>query len=406
MFIKPLNMNPYPRLRFVCLILPLIFFSHFSMSQKIGLGEKIPAFEVLDLKTDEVKKFENQTGKIILIDFWATWCGPCIAGMPHLESLQKTFPSEILVLAVSDESPERIKKFMVNRPFGFSFVSDKEKNLQKYFPHRIIPHTVLIDKYGEVIAITSPDQITEKIIRDLLDGEKPILPLKQEQVGFDPSHDFFEVAEDMDQYFVIQKEFEGVPTFSKVPNQGTFANRRITAHNFSIEGLYRMAFQKSSMRLEYLIDKELVAYKPGNLYSLDVIVSKGSEPYLHEYFAKGLTEWFEIKGKLEKRTTEVIVLYSKGQANLTESKDYSSYSGRSGTFQSEGASLNDLAEYLEDFDILGLPVVNETNLNGTYFFDLNFEPENPQSLIDALNGLGLAIKKESREIDVLVLYKD
>jgi uncharacterized protein (TIGR03435 family) len=68
--------------------------------------------------------------------------------------------------------------------------------------------------------------------------------------------------------------------------------------------------------------------------------------------------------------------------------------------------LNDLAEYLEDFDILGLPVVNETNLNGTYFFDLNFEPENPQSLIDALNGLGLAIKKESREIDILVLYKD
>ncbi|MCR9014529.1 redoxin domain-containing protein [Aquiflexum gelatinilyticum] len=399
-------MNPYPSVRFVCLILAFTLVSHFSMSQKIGLGEKIPSFEVIDLKTDEVKKVESDSEKIILIDFWATWCGPCIAGMPHLESLQKTFSSELLVLAVSDESPERIKKFMVNRPFGFSFVSDKEKNLQKYFPHRIIPHTVLIDKYGEVIAITSPDQITEKTIRDLLDGEKPIMPLKQEQVGFDPSHDFFEVAEDMDQYFVIQKEFEGVPTFSKVPNQGTFANRRITAHNFSIEGLYRLAFQKSSMRLEYLIDKELVAYKPGNLYSVDVIVSKGSESYLYEYFAKGLTEWFEIKGKLEKRTTEVIVLYSKGQANLTESKDYSSYSGRSGTFQSEGASLNDLVEYLEDFDILGLPVVNETNLNGTYFFDLNFEPENPQSLIDALNGLGLAIKKESREIDVLVLYKD
>lgn len=399
-------MNPYPRMRFACLILSFTFFSHFSMSQKIGLGDKISSFEVIDLKTDKTKKFESNSGKIILIDFWATWCGPCIAGMPHLESLQKTFPSELLVLAVSDESPERIKKFMVNRPFDFSFVIDQQETLVKYFPHRIIPHSVLLDKNGEVIAITSPDQITEKTIRDLLEGEKPILPLKLEQVGFDPSHDFFEVAEDMDQYFVIQKEFEGVPTFAKVPIQGTFANRRITAHNFSIEGLYRMAFQKSSMRLGYLIDKELVAYKTGNLYSVDVIVSKGSEPYLHEYFAKGLTEWFEIKGKLEKRPTEVFVLYSKGHANLTESKDYSSYSGRSGTFQSEGASLNDLAEYLEDFDILGLPVVNETNLNGTYFFDLNFEPENPQSLNDALKSLGLAIKKESLEIDVLVLYKD
>lgn len=399
-------MNPNTRVIFICLILAFSLFSHFSMSQVVGLGEKIPAFEVLDLKTDEVKKFENQTGKIILIDFWATWCGPCIAGMPHLESLQKTFPSELLVLAVSDESPERIKKFMVNRPFGFSFVSDKEKNLEKYFPHRIIPHTVLIDKYGEVIAITSPDQITEETIRDLLEGEKPILPLKSEQVGFDPSHDFFEVAEDMDQYFVIQKEFEGVPTFAKVPNRGTFANRRITAHNFSIEGLYRMAFQKSSMRLEYLIDKEVVAYKPGNLYSVDVIVPKGKEFYLHEYFAKGLTEWFEIKGKLEKRLTEVIVLYSKGQINLVESKEYNSYSGRSGTFQSEGATMDDLAEYLENFDILGLPVVNETNLEGSFLFDLNFEPEDPKSLEEALRKLGLEIKKESRGIDVLVFYKD
>lgn len=399
-------MNPYPRMRFACLILSFTFFSHFSMSQKIGLGDKISSFEVIDLKTDKTKKFESNSGKIILIDFWATWCGPCIAGMPHLESLQKTFPSELLVLAVSDESPERIKKFMVNRPFDFSFVIDQQETLVKYFPHRIIPHSVLLDKNGEVIAITSPDQITEKTIRDLLEGEKPILPLKLEQVGFDPSHDFFEVAEDMDQYFVIQKEFEGVPTFAKVPIQGTFANRRITAHNFSIEGLYRMAFQKSSMRLEYLIDKEVVAYKPGNLYSVDVIVPKGKEFYLHEYFAEGLTEWFEIKGKLEKRPTEVFVLYSKGQANLIESKEYSSYSGRSGSFQSEGASLNDLAEYLEDFDILGMPVVNETNLEGSFLFDLNFEPEDPKSLEEALRKLGLEIKKESRDIDVLVLYKD
>jgi uncharacterized protein (TIGR03435 family) len=393
-------------LKCIYLILAFTLVSHFSMSQEVRLGDKVPSFEVIDLKTDEVKKFESDADRIILIDFWATWCGPCIAGMPHLESLQKTFPSELLVLAVSDESPERIKKFMVNRPFEFSFVTDKGRNLEKFFPHRLIPHSILLDKNGEVIAITSPDQISEKTIRDLLDGQKPILPLKMEQVGFDPSHDYFEIAEDMDQYFVIQKEFEGVPTFAKVPNQGTFANRRISAHNFSIEGLYRMAFQKSSMRLEHLIDKELVAYKPGNLYSVDVIVSKGREPYLHEYFVKGLTEWFEIKGKLEKRPTEVFVLYSTGQANLSESEKYSSYSGRSGTFQSEGASMNDLVEYLENFNVLGLPVENETNLNGNYFFDLNFEPENPQSLIDALNGLGLEIKKESREIDVLVLYKD
>jgi uncharacterized protein (TIGR03435 family) len=393
-------------LKCIFLILALVLISQHSKSQEVGLGDIIPAFEVVDLKTGEDKKFESNIGKITIIDFWATWCGPCIAGMPHMENLQKAFPTELQVIAVSDESPERIKKFMVNRPFEFSFVTDKDRNLEKFFPHRVIPHSVLLDKTGEVIAITSPDQITENTIKKLLEGEKPILPLKHEQVGLDYSKDFFEVPDDMDEYFVIQKEIPGLPTFAKVPNQGTFANRRISAHNFSIEGLYRMAYRKSSIRLEYQIDKELVAYKPGNLYSVDVIVAKGQEDQLFKSFVNGLTEWFEIKGKIEKRPSEVIVLMAMDETNLVESEEYNSYSGRSGTFQSDGATMGDLAEYLEDFNIVGLPVVNETNLEGSFIIDLNFEPEDPKSLEEALKKFGLGIKKESRDIDVLVLYKD
>ena len=72
--------------------------------QEIQIGEKVPAFKVELVDEDQsVFSFDGSTGKAVLIDFWASWCSPCVAGMPHLEALQKKFKGRLQVISASEE---------------------------------------------------------------------------------------------------------------------------------------------------------------------------------------------------------------------------------------------------------------------------------------------------------------
>lgn len=106
--------------------------------------------------------------KIVILEFWATWCGPCIPAMAHLDAIQKKYPDQVQVIAISDESPERLERFIKNKPSSLWFLSDPDHSFQTYFPYHAVPHTVLINKKGTLVANTSPDEISENIIEQLL----------------------------------------------------------------------------------------------------------------------------------------------------------------------------------------------------------------------------------------------
>ena len=81
-----------------------------------GLGEPAPALALTDVRTGAPLALGDFAGRAVLLNAWATWCGPCRAEMPALDSLQRERAGELAVVFVSDEPPELLRAWLADRP--------------------------------------------------------------------------------------------------------------------------------------------------------------------------------------------------------------------------------------------------------------------------------------------------
>jgi thiol-disulfide isomerase/thioredoxin len=91
--------------------------------------------------------------KIVVLNFFATWCGPCLAEMPHLQQIADKYVNhkEILFLVVGrEESQERLDAFASKNGYRLPFIADPERRLYSQFARESIPRTYLIDREREI----------------------------------------------------------------------------------------------------------------------------------------------------------------------------------------------------------------------------------------------------------------
>jgi cytochrome c biogenesis protein CcmG/thiol:disulfide interchange protein DsbE len=108
------------------------------------------------------------TGKFVLVDFWATWCGPCRAAIPHLNELQAKFRDRLVVIGLSDESPEDMKK-MSSPKVNYWIGTDTQGRTMKALEVAGIPHAILIDPNGIVRFEGMPTYLDEAALTRLLE---------------------------------------------------------------------------------------------------------------------------------------------------------------------------------------------------------------------------------------------
>lgn len=78
---------------------------------KLDIGSKAPTLAITDwVKGDKIEKFQD--GQIYVVEFWATWCGPCKMSMPHLAELQTKYGDKVKMIGISDEETEKVTKFL------------------------------------------------------------------------------------------------------------------------------------------------------------------------------------------------------------------------------------------------------------------------------------------------------
>jgi uncharacterized protein (TIGR03435 family) len=373
------------------------------------VGQTVGDIRIKNLLNSPIKidNLEQLKGKVIWLEFWATWCSPCIEAMPHLEKLQQAFANKLQVIAISNEKEKRIRQFLANRPSVLWFAIDTAETFQKLFSYRVIPHAVLIDLQGKIVAITEPKNITKQVIADVLAGRAINLPVKEDNMLQDPWATYFSLPDSTQYKFDIQPQLKGLP--SSVRNyatDNTFKKRRLTIINFTLGAAYRIAYGNFPYgRTVDLRNKTEVAEK-SKMYCIDIVVPKGHETELLPTLRRELEQRFDLQVTVEKRLKPVYVLRVIDQQKI---KNYQSpkakdgdFSGGLGSFSGQGIHLGKIAEYLEGFGIVNLPVVDETNNLDQFDITFTYQAEKKEDLEQALAKLGLGIYKEEREINMLI----
>jgi len=158
-----------------------------AVIKQVRIGDRIP--EILLTKVHNYKSstmnLADLKAKLIIIDFWATWCSPCVAMIPKMDSLQKEFKHDVQFISVSYQSEKEVTTFMEmlekQRNVNYSIPYSTDDNLLRFmFPHKSLPHYVWISGNGTVKAITELKEITSANIDKMLSNDSFTLPEKND----------------------------------------------------------------------------------------------------------------------------------------------------------------------------------------------------------------------------------
>jgi peroxiredoxin len=113
-------------------------------------------------------RLKSLQGKVVLVNFWATWCPPCRKEMPDLESLYKQFQQQgLVILAITDEEASKVKPFIAERGITYTVLLDPGRKVNTLFHVMGIPKTFIYDRAGK-LAAESIDMRTRKQFLGLL----------------------------------------------------------------------------------------------------------------------------------------------------------------------------------------------------------------------------------------------
>lgn len=118
----------------------------------VQVGDEAPNFTLRDI-AGNIMSLSQLRGKVVLLNFWATWCRPCLVEMPAMEQLYRTFPRgefEILAVSTDPQGAAVTRPFQKRMGFTFPILHDSEYRVGLTYGARTIPITFMVDRQGIV----------------------------------------------------------------------------------------------------------------------------------------------------------------------------------------------------------------------------------------------------------------
>ncbi len=132
------------------LTLLVLLFSATSFA--LEAGDRAPDFAAPAVDGKGTVSLSQYRGKVVYLDFWASWCAPCLKAIPEIEAMRKELPADKLqVVAVNlDQQTKKALRFLAKNPIGYPSASDPKGRLPKQFGVDTMPTSYLIDADGVI----------------------------------------------------------------------------------------------------------------------------------------------------------------------------------------------------------------------------------------------------------------
>jgi thiol-disulfide isomerase/thioredoxin len=390
------------------LILVLLFFVQIALCQSnIKLNQKAPQITISDWVLN-VPKDKNLNNKFIVLEFWATWCGPCIKAVPHLNEIQeRTKHKDLYFISITDESVEKINRISKRIIFNSIVVSDQSKKTHINFGNgidglEVYPFTVLIDNKGIIKWIGSPVSLTEEIVNDFLYAKltpsnafekiEAIETVITSNVSLVTSYD-----EEFNEFLKLYKNKDILFNFKILKTESL---------DQSASNLNKNAFLYNSITIKEIFS-EILKYNPNQI---EITEELNKQRYKLVYKNYGIWDNYTIENNLVAilklkitKSKKVLIINEVAiknekllEATLDEGMSSISDAGEKIVFT--GSSIISLMSELNNF-------TNDTyEFNGkenNKFYDFIIDITSKQSTIKSLNSYGLEVKTKSEEREIV-----
>ncbi|MFT4154510.1 redoxin domain-containing protein [Parafilimonas sp.] len=382
----------------------------------LSMGSRFPDMMIANISNAPIKEFylnKVKDNKFYILNFWGTWCSPCIPEMDTLAKLQKQNAERIQVIAISDDDEERKSKYLKNKPSGIWLATDTGYTLYNMLSFISVGQSAIINPDKRIVALVQTDSINQQMINRLLrrDTVKMSAGIKESMIK--ANEDAFGVDSLTQHSFTIRGYKKGQQTMGKRYLSGIYKGRRISWFNVTIGLLYRTAYNIKSYKVQELYDstvteKDVSDFEnKSTLYCVDLLMRPEQKDSLFYYLQQYLNAFLPVKARSEKRVMPVYVLKRKdaGALKITLSEANESSFGFSGKgYDGTKVLVKDFAEDYLDNE-LGLPVVDETGLPGYYDIKTNVEQRDEAGILKSIENIGFVVEKAERKMPVIVYYK-
>lgn len=380
----------------------------------------------------EAGTLESLKGKVVVLEFWATWCGPCIRAIPHLNELADQFQGRpVQFISITEEESHVVEAFLDKKPIHSWIALDTDDSSSLDYRVRGIPTTVVIDAQGAIQAVTRPKKLTREVLEKVIDGQPAGLPNVQSrrlireileealegksagsptiqsfegrsgsiQAGEDPLTARAGVPDPLFQ-ILVRPSSEASPEY---PARTTRSASRLTILASDVKSILLNLYPQTAPRTIY--ERE----PPGGDYDVIASAPRGSKDLLESSLRKIFCASVGIRATEERRELEAFVMTVPNELGTglvrTESESGSSSLsiGNAGVrLEFSGSPMRSILRGLEAH--LGAPIVDETGLDeGHYDLELNFANE-PEAALEAFKAAtGIEVRREKRTIEALVV---
>lgn len=415
--------------------LAVLFMQAPAQQKALQIGDKIPE-EIwttalsMGFGSEKTTTLAKDRGKLILLDFWATWCSACLLSFPKMEALQEKFGDQIKIVGVTDQSRATIEQFFASkngqRYRNMQSVIE-DKTFSQLFPHKGIPFIIWI-KDGKVLNTTDAEQVNAEAISAILKGGtgdlQTIVQLSRERPLM--LSERFDTQKNVTllNYSFMSKgylpEIGGGGTFRKTTDGKIygcqFTNLPLKDIFFSV-GLHLFKernisadFTEKRMIIDVAKPGEFYGYRKSDgtydrkeMYSYELLVPQTKPETLYTNMLADLNVYSPYHAKIEKRNMECLIVKRLSKADYLKTKGgnfENTFPGNPAVLRN--SPLEGMVNMINGGTELRLLMINETGYDGNV--DLQISGINSvEQLNTELRQYGLHIIKEFRELEMLVI---